>query len=44
VEAAVEHGNPVQANEVVRVIEMIEIQGRGPPHSHLLIWSKDLPT
>ena len=46
VEADGKHGNPVQVNKVVRVIEgieVIEIQGRGLPHSHLLLWSKDLP-
>jgi len=42
VEADVKHGNPVQANEMVRVIEEIKIQGQGPPYSHLLLWSKDL--
>ena len=49
VEADGKHGNPVQANKVFREIEVIEeikvieIQGRGLPHSHLLLWSKDLP-
>ena len=50
VEADGKNGNPVQANKVVREIEVIEeikvieIHGRGLPRSHQLLWSKDPPT
>ena len=47
VEADGKHGNPVQAIKVgreIEVIEVIEIQGRGLPHSYQLLWSKDPPT